>query len=273
VAFVELPRWLRSTDSASESDLVKLTRLVLAACFAISLAFAIGFCFAGKPNPATWFGALTLIFLLADLEIYWVHSLNHPHELSRMFEILAASLIGFVLIGSAYSAFTGSVATPTFRRAMVATPGTSFAFGGLHMGLSDHAPPMLIAGQMPFTIYTEEGRLFCDVKVFSLGSHDLITIKHNVIESLPSGWDYNSNDHGMEIVNDARQPMFQMYYEAPTIIRVEGIIVVPTMVFLAQGDSLETISFASPALPEAIARFKLDRIFKYPSAMFQGIPN
>jgi len=196
-----------------------------------------------------------------------------------MFEIWAASTIGFVLIGSAYSAFTGSVATvatvttPTFRSAMVATPGTSFAFGGLEVGLSGRGVPMLIEGQIPFTVYIEKGRLFCDVKVFSLGSHDPITIKHNVIESLPSGWDYNSNDRGLEIVNDAKQPMFQMYYETPTIIRVEGIIVVPPMVFFAQGESLVTIAFASPVLPEAIASFKLDRIFKYPSAMFQGVPN
>ena len=54
--------------SASESDLVKLTRWILGASFAIALAFAIGFYFAGKPSPATWFGALTLMLMLLTLE-------------------------------------------------------------------------------------------------------------------------------------------------------------------------------------------------------------
>jgi hypothetical protein len=163
--------------------------------------------------------------------------------------------------------------SPTFRRAIMAQPGVILAFGGIDFHVGGNIP-MLINGRIPFWVhFGEGGRLICDVQIYSIGTKQIISIGNNTVDPLPDGWDTNSNDNGMEIVNEDQQPVFQMYYESPTVIRIQGIVVVPPVVILAKGDLTRQIGFNSPALPDAIRSFSLPRFFKYPSALFPGVPN
>lgn len=266
--------------TTGESDFVKVLVRVLGLCIAISLAFAAGFYFAGKGNSAAWAAALTLMFAITDLEIYWVHSLGHASELSVMFEIWAVGTIVFAMVLTAGSALIKPMTvatTPTFGTAMAARPLMTFVFGGNEFASTPERingdEPFIINGQAPFVLSTENGRLFCDVRIFSIGTNEPIIIQHNQIENLPSGWDANSNENGMEVVNAADQPVFQMYYEGPTVVRIQGIIIAAPYVYLATRDALEWIGFNSPDLPDALKAFRLPRFFKYPSAMFPGVPN
>lgn len=257
---------------ATKSDFIRLTTRILLAAFALCGVVAGMLASFSRPHAALWVLVLTIALVLTDVEIYWVHELGHYSELSPLFLIWMGAVILFLMFGSVYSAFMEKQSPiPTFQRvAPKALPGATISFGATFLG--EH--PFTIRGrEPPFHVYEENGRVFCDVNTYSVGSEEIIEIKHNVIKSVPHGWDSNSNDKGMEIVNEDWQPVFQMYYETPTHLRIQGIIVAMPMVFLARGNDLRFFAFTSPDLPSAIANFKLNRLFKYPSSVFPGVPN
>ena len=166
------------------------------------------------------------------------------------------------------------VAPPTFRSRMVARPEAGIAFGGIQFAAS--GIPIVVGGfsGQPFRIHIgADGKLVCDVTTYSIRTARVIEIRDNVISPLPAGWDMNSNRDGMEVVNEKYQPVFQMYYESPTLIRISGIIISPPAVLLATRETTQMISFQDPYLADAIESFSLPRFFKYPSKMFPGVPN
>lgn len=273
--------------AATKSDFVKLTTRTLLALVGIAGLVSGFLASSGKPYSALWMLGLTIAFALTDLEIYWFHELGHSSELSGLWLVWTLSWALFFICGSVYSVSTEKQPnmpialvpqrpppkTFTFQRAPHAVSNeTILSFGGLHLGANGRGP-LEVNGQTPFRLHNEKGRLFCDVRIYSLGSRQTIEIKDNMVSPLPPGWDGNSNDDGMEIVNERWEPMFQLFYETPNDIKIQGIIVVPPYVWLAKGEETDTYSFMSPMLPTAIEAFKLNRLFKYPSAMFQGVPN
>jgi hypothetical protein len=159
-----------------------------------------------------------------------------------------------------------------------AKPGLTVDFG---ISASNVGTAFVFNGQVPFHIYQEGDRVFCDVKVYSVENRQPIEIKHNELQTLPPGWDSNSNDTGLEVVDEQHRPVFQMYYETPTELRIQGIIFVqPAMVVMVNGEDQETFDLSVSHTPEQeafvlqrISEFHLDRLFKYPSAMFPGVPN
>jgi hypothetical protein len=233
------------------------------------------------------FGAMLLVFFVL-FHLHYRHGYKRKQNISLLSTV--GCLSALVLVGTAFWAFDEEyphaaitvvaaqpespvVATPTFRTAMVARPGMTLIFGG--MKLWDFSQPLTVNGIKPLVLSTDNGRVFCDVKILSIGTNEPLIIKHNQIQNMPFGWDANSNDDGMEIVNNANppQPVFQMYYEGLTTIRIQGIVVVPPFIFLATRTALWPLTLDSPNLPDALKTFTLPRFFKYPSAMFPGVPN
>jgi hypothetical protein len=75
-----------------------------------------------------------------------------------------------------------------------------------------------------FYLYIVDGRFYCDFTIYPNEDISPIVIKHNQLtKPLPIGWDSNSNADALEIVN-GQEPMFQMYYDGPNKIAINGIL-------------------------------------------------
>lgn len=150
--------------------------------------------------------------------------------------------------------------------------GVTIRFGVLGLWFAqDKVVPIGVGTQPPFRLYKEDDRLFCDVNTY--WADGVVAIRHNEVDSFPAGWDWNSNDIGLEIVNGDKMPMFQMYYENPHTIQIQGVFASGNIVFLADPYGLTSVPINSADLGQQIKAFHLPRLFKYPSAMFLGIPN
>jgi len=223
---------------------------------------------------ALWFEVLIVVLTIGFLsELAWIFVCTAIFALCMVALAIQQSLPPMPIPAQSQQSVAVATPAPTFHRAMEARPNAGIAFGGLHIGRVGGFP-IVVNGFVPFRVHTgENGQLICDVRIYSIGTKQIVEVKDNVIQNLPDGWDANSNQNGMEIVNENQQPVFQMYYESPTVIRIQGIIVTPPVVWLAKGEDTDMIGFRSPRLPDTIRQFSLPRFFKYPGDMFPGVPN
>jgi len=150
----------------------------------------------------------------------------------------------------------------------------SFGAGGIRVIQSierlekEPFQPLMINGVAPFELYVSKGKLFVDTALWSGPDKPLIEIKHNEFTVRAFGWDRNSDNQALEIVDDRKRVMFQLIYDAPYKVTVNGIVPTNAGVWLAGPEG--TIQGASP---EQIAKFALRPIFKYPSNQFPGVRN
>jgi hypothetical protein len=77
---------------------------------------------------------------------------------------------------------------------------------------------------LPLTIRTSgaDPRPYVDTKVYS-AKLGLVEIKNNRLTTRPDGWDENSSDRLIEIVNEHRIPVFRMVLSAANQIDIEAI--------------------------------------------------
>ncbi|HEY2962550.1 MAG TPA: hypothetical protein VGJ37_09065 [Pyrinomonadaceae bacterium] len=77
---------------------------------------------------------------------------------------------------------------------------------------------------LPLTIRTSgtDPRPYVDTKVYS-AKLGLVEIKNNRLTTRPEGWDENSSDRLIEIVNEHRIPVFRMVLSAANQIDIEAI--------------------------------------------------
>jgi hypothetical protein len=157
---------------------------------------------------------------------------------------------------------------PTFREKV---EEVSFWLGGMGSGFTiadlekKAQSPFNLSGFHPFHVYVENGKLFADVKVYGGANLPPIEVLHNEFVVRPPDWDRNSNSTAMEVVNERRFPVFQLIYETPSRIRVNGIFPFPGGLILATGDRSEVYMGKIPPIS-----FPLKRIFRYPSWKYPG---
>jgi hypothetical protein len=150
----------------------------------------------------------------------------------------------------------------------------SFGAGGMRMVHSierlekERFQPMIINGVAPFELYVSKGKLFVDTALWGGVNKPLIEIKRNEFTVRGFGWDRNSDKQALEIVDDRKRVIFQLIYDAPYKITINGIMPTNSGVWLAGPDG--TIHGASR---EEIAAFELRPIFKYPSSQFPSVRN
>jgi hypothetical protein len=150
--------------------------------------------------------------------------------------------------------------------------GVTIRFGIIGLSFAqDTVEPIGVGTEVPFRLYKKGNRVFCDVNTYWAGG--VVAIKHNEVDSLPAGWDWNSNNVGLEIVNPDKTPMFQMYYVDSDTIEIQGVFAAGDMVFLADPYGLTSTPINGPDLNRLLEGFHLPRLFKYPSAMFPSVPN
>jgi len=124
------------------------------------------------------------------------------------------------------------------------------------------AAPFSVADIKIFA-FIENNTLYADSEIFGGKNQQPIYINKNTLSLLPNGWDFNSTNKALEIVNENKIPMYQLIYKTPNHIEINGVFVAKGGLILANSDGIQF----NPPLPIPL---KLNRIFKYPSFKYDG---
>ncbi|PYI92056.1 MAG: hypothetical protein DME97_11450 [Verrucomicrobia bacterium] len=89
--------------------------------------------------------------------------------------------------------------------------------------------PIVMGDKAPITLYVENGEFFADFNAALLPGEHPIKLRHNELQGKPHGWDMNSNDSALEIVDENGAPVFQMVWADSAHIIVKGDFVLNTM--------------------------------------------
>lgn len=109
--------------------------------------------------------------------------------------------------------------------------------------------------------------MYVDVDIYSKTGFPPIKIIKNVLYNLPSDWDRNSSEIALEIVNENKQPVYQLVYKEPFHLNIKGIFPHSLGVFIAD-DRGGVSSILYDRL--YLVSIKLKPIFKYPSWRYPG---
>jgi hypothetical protein len=134
----------------------------------------------------------------------------------------------------------------------------------------------------PIRIYLEKSRIFLDATLY--GGHPNyppIVITHNDFAHdallYQMTWDWNRNSRALEIVDEKKEPIFQLIYDPPDHVIVSGVFVLPgsELVITDCGkglpprfQNLPPPSLWSPPPPSPTLRCQ--RVFKYPGWKYPG---
>jgi hypothetical protein len=119
--------------------------------------------------------------------------------------------------------------------------------------------PLAETWDVPLRIYVTDSRPSIDANIHRGSGLEFVEIEKNQLAHLPTGWDRNSNERAVEIVDERQRPIFQMIYEPPNRVIVNGVFVSDSSVVPIQVNQA-----IIPIQPEAITY--PSRIFKYPSS-------
>lgn len=128
--------------------------------------------------------------------------------------------------------------------------------------------PLMSYGVSPFKIYVRGGKFFVDASVYSGAGEGVVEVKQNEFALKDSNWDRNFTDRAVEVVDQYGSPRFQMVFESPSKVRVNGV-------FPVEGNEVLILSpgrhIIEPAWPSTVPmRTPLKPIFKYPSWKYSG---
>jgi len=113
-----------------------------------------------------------------------------------------------------------------------------------------------ISGLPSFNVYILNRQLYTDVIFYGDAEHPLLQIRGNEPPELPVGWDFNRDALALEIVNAQKQPIFQMYYDTPFHMVLNGKF----------PDGSGNLIYASEGgMGWDSTNYHLTTIFKYPS--------
>jgi hypothetical protein len=124
------------------------------------------------------------------------------------------------------------------------------------------AAPLDLGSTKPITLYAEADKLYADVTLYGGADRPPVEIKHNAFIVRPPGWDANSDQDALEVVDLQLHPVFQMTYVSQQHIVINGYFPFPGG-FIAATDSGMIINPTGSIPP-------LTRIFRYPSWKYPG---
>lgn len=142
-------------------------------------------------------------------------------------------------------------------------------------------------GFFPIRPFLKDGRVCIDADVFTgslpphLSSQLRINCNAIVRETLPWGWDYNSNERTLEVVNSNGAPTFQLIFDEPYHVIINGYFPIPDdEVWLIENSGLNTLGehFKLPVKELPPLQIRDDAgtikpapsIFKYPAWKYPG---
>ena len=165
--------------------------------------------------------------------------------------------------------FSEKPAEPTFTE-KVETGTIVFGRGGitsiyqLSQLAGEGKEPFVFGDYKPIRLYLDQGKLFADVSVYAGFGQPPIEIKRNEFVLRKPGWDRNFDSTALEVVNESKSPVFQLIYDNPFKIVVNGIFPTPSGLMLA-GDYGDIMN------ADVIRKgFTIQRLFKYPSNQYVG---
>jgi len=113
-----------------------------------------------------------------------------------------------------------------------------------------------------------DGKILVTAKLFAGANSQPVEIVDNTIQLKQGTWDRNLDDTAFEVVNQDQEPVLQIIYTTPYNVTVYGVFGYETgqvIAWLSPGGIL-----LKPKMPVTDSRYKLKRIFKYPSRKYFG---
>jgi hypothetical protein len=108
----------------------------------------------------------------------------------------------------------------------------------------------------------ENDRLYIDAKIYGGLSRAAIQLVHNKVVGLPRNWDANFDNEAIEIVDEKKQPVFQLEYKDKMYISIRGFLwTIKGNVVAIDDKRIKWHQGNSP--PGDIS---LNRLFRYPAA-------
>ena len=112
-----------------------------------------------------------------------------------------------------------------------------------------------------FYAYVSNDRISVNASLYGSQENPLVQISSNSLVSLPSNWDDYHYNVALEIVDNNQDPVFQLIYETPFHLVINGIF--PTNNGILYATDLGLRNNAVP-----ISNFHLNSIFRYPSSKY-----
>lgn len=144
-------------------------------------------------------------------------------------------------------------------------------------GIKDIGRAFLMAGThehpSQIQLIADENQIILNIKFAPIFGMPPLEITNNELNGLPSNWDCNHSAKGIEIVNEKRTPIFQMYYKDDTHLVVNGAITfiregVSGYVLASETTGIQISSGANITSDEFFKKIEtlpLKPIFKYPA--------
>lgn len=113
-------------------------------------------------------------------------------------------------------------------------------------------------GDVTFDLYVENNKLFINTQL-----RNGVTITHNIYSRRPLGWDVNSNDMALEIIDDKQNPVIQMTYDGLNHVTINGFFPAEEgKTLIINSDGIRWVSNLN---------YFLKPMFRYPSWEYPGI--
>ena len=141
-----------------------------------------------------------------------------------------------------------------------------FTFGsnrfGYHINDLARKQKMIVANN-PVFFYVEDGKPYVDLVINKTLFHPDVKLEHNEILNRPDNWEMNSDKTALEIVDEEKKPVFQLYYKTQSHIVINGFFNVNGIIVVAYNE--RTLINTPKNTPNP-----LKPIFKYPASEHYG---
>ena len=112
-------------------------------------------------------------------------------------------------------------------------------------------------------LYVKDGKPYVDVDIHNVPFKPSVRLQQNKIMNRPVNWDMNSDSTALEIVDEKKKPVFQLYYKTPSHIVINGFFIYDKHKVLVS-EKMMTLN------PTSIKPYPLKPMFRYPSSSHRG---
>jgi hypothetical protein len=135
--------------------------------------------------------------------------------------------------------------------------------------------PRSDADEARIVVSVSDDQLLVDADVFTSTGQPPMRVRRNEISGRPlggtwehRGWDKQSTDNALEIVNENRSPVLQIIYLDNAQVVITGVFVSGERAVILTAE--ETVFALKSHLNEFLKRWEINRLFKYPSWQYPG---
>jgi hypothetical protein len=124
-------------------------------------------------------------------------------------------------------------------------------------------------GMQPFSARVSEDReLMVDAVLYAGPGRPPVQLKENDLTNRPHDWDWNSDEHAMELVDETGAVVFNIEYLDEKTASIKGVFVYGINVLSCEDNGVMEVGVVKELEPDR--RWSIRPIFKYPSKDFKG---